>query len=159
MIMTRRNTKAIRVVLAAVLSPIFPGLLIAIVSLILGSEINRATDALWLIKVSAIVWYTAALALGLPLLFFLTKYEFFSVTAYVISGCLVGLGALLFYMAPLKFGDGIRVAENFRALAPIFFPLAIISGAIVGLIYWLISRPDCEARKRAESSKLTGPRL
>ncbi len=134
------KTVTMRLIVAILVAPLLAGLLFLAMSLFSGN----AGEGLWALTISAAVGYPAMLVLGLPAHLLLRFLKWTNIFGYGLAGLLIGtvLSAILFSSV---------IAHNFslvpdpnKSLTPVtaIAVLAVIVGAMSGIVFWLIARPD-----------------
>jgi hypothetical protein len=126
--------------LGFLLAPLTPGFLLLFLSMI---EMD-AREGVWALEMSALVGYPAMVILGLPAHLLLKRTGWTSLGIYAFVGLLIGLAiatALFYSMAAKNFSlmpdPGKSITPSIAVLV-----LAAFFGAISGIVYWLIGRPD-----------------
>jgi hypothetical protein len=130
-----------RLLLAFVIAPLVPGLLIALT----GSTFFVATgtrvdprDFFGLTTVSAVLGYPVALILGAPSYIFLRMFSLDSAWVYALAGAL--FGGFLFAIFPL-FPGFAHVIIDIGLL-----PIAMLLSVAATLAFWFVARPDRHPR-------------
>lgn len=113
-----------RQIVAFLLAPLAPGLLAVITSLF-----GHPWEGVWMLKLSAMVAYPAALVLGVPAHLLLVRRRWTNGWIYTLVGLVVGA-----CVAEAVFG--------WFAWNPGFMFLGAIFGALIAFTFWAIARPD-----------------
>lgn len=122
-----------RLLVGFLVSPIVPGVLTLLLGAVLGS---KASEAIWLLVLSAVIAYPATVVLGIPAFFVLRRFGLNGVGHYLLAGAF--LGALVFvFLAPSHVQTTYFFQNGWTFLSVAVGAAAIASGA-----FWLIARPD-----------------
>ncbi len=147
--MTNESKAIGRLVLAFVIAPLVPGLLIALVGssffIERGSRIEPQ-DFYGLTAVSAVIGYPVALILGAPSYVLLRTLSLNSAWVYALAG--IVFGGVLFAIYPL-FPGFEHVMVDIGAL-----PIVMLLSAAATLAFWLIARPDRQPQNATHPSAI-----
>jgi len=133
-----------RTILGFLLAPISPGLLVAIVAIVAAAfwfptlGYRQLYEAIWLIKLSAILGYPVALAIGLPLYGLFRWRGWTSFWLYLAVGALLG-AAIYFVYFPR--GES-QIDSTLRAGGTPWLVAGMVCGMIATSCFWLVARPD-----------------
>ena len=125
----------VRCALAFAIALLVPGLLYAVAEFLMREwELGRAT-----LLLSASLAYPAIL-FGLPILWWMAQRYFLNASACLTAGAASGFLAMMAWgvartVGPATWLDALMVQGAFALVA-------IIAGAIAGLAFWAIARPD-----------------
>src|SRR5262249_55316297 len=101
----------------------------------------------WIIGLSAVLGYPAAIAFGVPFYILLRWRGWNRLLTYVAGGASLGLVVYLTYFAVVLLSDLLanrftNLVEAISNTSPPVIPAGMISGAVAGTTFWLIARPD-----------------
>ena len=136
------STKWGRTIVAFVVAPLSPALIIMILVTAFGA--GKVGEAAWLLRFSALLGYPIALGLGIPIFFLLKRADWNSLSLYVALGVIAGLILYLFYFPPLELSPRgeIQFSKALTSGMLLFSVLGMICGALATTVFWLIARPD-----------------
>jgi hypothetical protein len=113
-----------RQVVAFLLAPLAPGLLVVVTSLF-----GNLWEGVWMLKFTAMMTYPIMVVLGLPVHFLLVKCGWTSGWIYTLVA--IAAGACV---AEAAFG--------WSTGNPAFMVLGAMFGALIAFAFWVIARPD-----------------
>jgi hypothetical protein len=143
------DPRRVRTVLAFAVAPMSSGLVAVMLALPFRAgaflfEPSGRFEVAFIIALSAILGYPIAFVFGVPLYVFFRWRGWNGLLPYVIAGALLGLIPYFIYLlfGDYASGDMSAVFGRFSNTAPVYIPLGVVCGAVAGLVFWLIARPD-----------------
>jgi MFS family permease len=124
-------------------APIFPALLVAILSIFSG----KFGLGVWWIGLAAVIGYPVAIVIGIPLFFFLRWRGLNALWVYILAGAVLGIVVNLVFLPPVTHLNGALELDYVKLYtAPKWLLLGMIVCTIVTICFWLIARPDKHGR-------------
>lgn len=122
-----------RLAVGFLVAPLLPGVVVVIV----GASFNAGKfgEALWLLKLSALVGYSATIVVGTPAYFVLRWRQWNGVGAYLVTGALAGISFSIAVVLALQ-------AATFAKTIPAYALFSAICGAAAAAFFWVLVRPD-----------------
>lgn len=150
-----RKLFAPRTVLAFLIAPISPGLLIYLLWVFSGS--NFPSQGTFFLKFSSIFAYPVAIIVGIPLYLLFAWRGWSNLIAYIICGVLLGSITFSIFISMTNFSahgvSGMAGRLNDLIIESLFGGL--IFGSLPGLVFWLIARPDQWPIRASGYNKIT----
>ncbi|MBL4537130.1 MAG: hypothetical protein JKP96_00540 [Oceanicaulis sp.] len=128
-----------RLIVAFLIAPVSVGILLTPVALVLTS----GSEALWALKLNAVIGYPIAVVLGVPVWFAFSRLGWFSLRAYLLAGfafSLVVVGLLVLWPAYHAQLLSVQMMLSPARLAQMLILAAATTFSVA--VFWFIARPD-----------------
>lgn len=112
-----------RFVLAILLAPLVPGIVLLIIPLFAHHGLGRPSEGIWVLKFSTMIGYPALIVLGVPAHLVLMKCHWTAWWCYALTGIVIGA-----IVSGLLFGVGMGI-------------LGASLGALTATVFWTIAKP------------------
>lgn len=132
-----RSECSMRVVLAFVFAPLFPGLV-----LYLFATVTGASGGQWIFTFTVLIAHPVAILFGVPAFLLLQRAHLTSYMAYFISGAILSVIPIFYLVVtPQDIGSypsGILLNES--QLVQVL--IILTAGMSVSSVFWVVARPD-----------------
>jgi hypothetical protein len=137
------NSHSARVLFAAAVAPIIPGVLLLFLAAISG----KFSEGIWWLKLSALVGYPAMFVLGLPIHLLLHRIGWSRLPIYIFVGAAIGITCTLVILeSTMVKNTNLHVAHSWLPFAGLCL-LASVFGALVGSSFWMLAKASADGSK------------